>query len=215
MVAAFYSRHTVTRHNQHSLANLRQMHIDRDSLYSLRSNEGVQVLRSPLLMSPLLPAPFSCQSACEQLGRVLRAVLIVWAAWQGPFPWCHAHGTLSDSGTASQQSLRAHLCSHHTAVDPSCDVCFGWHVHYDFPSPGDTSERNGNRPVRTTNAELVNSGLNHFVDSSISVCFAAVASALTCDSLAAQFASASAPQHFFDGFAPDLAPPLRFGILRC
>lgn len=164
-------------------------------------------------MSPFFPAPLLPQPACKQLVRVLRAVLIVWAAWQGPLPWCHAHGTLSNSAAASQRFLQAHLCSHHAGVDPCCDVCFRWHVHYDFPAQGDVPEHDGNRPVRTTSAELVDSGLNQRVECS-SVCFAAVASELPGDLLAEQL-SAAAPQHFFDGFAPDLAPPLRFGILRC
>jgi hypothetical protein len=158
----------------------------------------------------------SFQPAREQLRRAIRALLIVWAAWQGPVPWCHAHGTLGNTEVDSHAFLRSHLSSHHAAIDPCGDLHFCWHVHYDFPTQGNESpNQDGNRPVRTTNAELTTSGLNNLVRIAAIDCLNAAADTTGCATLAAQLTPADGAQHFFDGFAPELAPPLRFGILRC
>ncbi len=160
--------------------------------------------------------PLSFQPACEQLGRAIRALLIVWAAWQGPVPWCHAHGTLANTEAGAHEFLRSHLSSHHAAINPCVDLHFCWHVHYDFPiQRNESSNQDGNRPVRATNAELTTSGLNNLVRIAAFDCPNDAADATGCDTLAAQLAPIGGAQHFFDGFAPKLAPPLRFGILRC
>jgi hypothetical protein len=167
-------------------------------------------------MNLVFKLPLSLQPAVEQLGRALRALLIVWAAWQGPVPWCHAHGTLGNSAAGSHEFLRSHLSSHHAAIDPCSDLHFCWHVHYDFPTQGnESSSQDTNRPVRTTNAELTTSGLNNLVRCATVDCLNAAPVVTGCAALAARLTRAIDAQHFFDGFAPALALPLRFGILRC
>ena len=167
-------------------------------------------------MNVVCKLPLSSQPAIEQLGRGLRALLIVWAVWQGPVPWCHAHGTLGNTAASSHEFLRLHLSSHHAAIDPCSNLYFCWHVHFDFPTQeNDSSDKDHNRPVRTINAELTTSGLNNLVRTAVMDCLNAASVGTDCAALAVRLTPAGGAQHFFDGFAPELAPPLRFGILRC
>lgn len=146
---------------------------------------------------------------------MMRALLIIWAAWQGPVPWCHSHGTLANSSAGAQEFLRAHLSSHHATIDPCCDLHFCWHVHFDFPTPGsDSSNHDGNRPIRITHSDLTASSFNQLVrDAAINPL--EISPAVTYGDLPITPPSLAGGQHFFDGFAPQLAPPLRFGVLRC
>jgi hypothetical protein len=161
-------------------------------------------------------SPLSFSPAGEQVGRVMRALLIVWAAWQGPVPWWHSHGTLANSAANSQEFLREHLSSHHSAIDPCDDLRFCWHVHFDFPAHGrDSSNQDGNRPVGTMNAELAPSGLHQLArTAAFDVPYTAV-DVIDGGVLSVQLSPGSGGQHFFDGFAPELALPLRFGVMRC
>lgn len=158
----------------------------------------------------------SFSPAGEQVGRVMRALLIIWAAWQGPVPWWHSHGTLANSAANSQEFLREHLSLHHSAIDPCDDLHFCWHVHFDFPAQSkDSSNPEGNRPVGATNAELAPCGHHQLARTAASDGLSTAIDVTDGGVLAAQLSPNSGGQHFFDGFAPELALPLRFGVLRC
>ncbi|WP_254513658.1 hypothetical protein [Anatilimnocola floriformis] len=154
-------------------------------------------------------------SACGHLVRVVRVLLILWAAWHGPLPWCHSHGTLGNTTAGDQGFLRAHLLSHHGSVDPCCSVCFGWHFHIDFP-PGE----NDSEGARSTlSLRHLTSGLQ---EANLTALVKSAADATDCNACMSVVAPTFAQptvcdpvEHFFDGFAPSLAMPLRFGVIRC
>lgn len=145
---------------------------------------------------------------------VTRCLLLV-AAWQGPIPWCHCHGTLANAAHSDTTWLAEHLSSYHSAMLAYLDVDFGWHFHVAFPAEPGSSD--GSKP--STHREL----LPQSHDSTLTDCARQLAeistvNAVVAPSIASIRFEATAPTlsaHFFDGFAPSLPLPLRFCIARC
>jgi hypothetical protein len=142
------------------------------------------------------------------------------AAWQGPMPWLHRHGTLADSDLSRAPLwLARHLQTYHASVSPFAGVFFGWHLHALFPG---TSTDDPDQPQRTEQFRLpATSGAEAWADQ-----LASSGSGLSM-SLAAQIefqqrgpAGPGGPEsspagHFFERFAPSLPLPLRFCVARC
>jgi hypothetical protein len=146
-------------------------------------------------------------------GVALRCLLI-FAVWQGPIPWWHSHGALATGPNVSASWLPGHLARYHPACGLTSPVV-GWHMHLFYPAPP-TGENGGNEPLQEQN--LLPSALT---DSLLTVAsMASTATALdpsfwqVAQSPLSRDRSAT-PLHFFDGFAPTLALPLRFGVARC
>lgn len=142
--------------------------------------------------------------------------LLLLAAWQGPIPWCHSHGTLSSSPSLSPW-LVEHLQSHHPCVDPAAQLTFGWHFHTRMPGDPREDPDEPSAPDQER-LPLTNSG------DSLATCLvrASIASPLPLASLehrlpaslvAVRYDGASSA-HFFDSFAPDLALPMRLCVSR-
>lgn len=153
--------------------------------------------------------------ASQHVGVLVRALLILWSAWNGPLPWCHSHGTLANASIVDQNILREHLRSHHAFVEPTTsDVDFGWHFHMELPSEGHGA------PERLHLRQMIATAGGSGLDGTIRVAGVSEGTATYIGSLAAQRPNAqsegnSPVTHFFDGFAANLSLPLRFGVLRC
>lgn len=86
-------------------------------------------------------------------GRALRRAprwichfAVLLAVWQGPVPWCHAHGNIADARAASEakststadlpvNELAVHLCLFHPAMGVH-EEDLGWHFHFRMPGGG-------------------------------------------------------------------------------
>jgi hypothetical protein len=156
------------------------------------------------------------------VGHWLRAVLVLWVAWQGPLPWCHVHGSLASAAsgqrtTPSQIWLAEHLRSHHGAIDPSVCQSFPLHFHFDFPaSSGDPDQSTNHQTPRLPpgDSQLAHqTAFNRLAPTPLAV---TPGCDLACLALvAAKQDGAPETLHFFDRFAPSLALPLRFCVIRC
>lgn len=149
---------------------------------------------------------------------VLRCLLLL-AAWQGPVPWVHCHGTLAASSDGVSSWLAKHLQAYHPTTAPFSDACFGWHVHYGFPgAPSDDSDEPSPNdrdclPVSVSAQGLSASWLRATVETPA---LAALPLDLHQDGVGLLVGSPTRhlTSHFFDAFAPSLPLPLRFCVLR-
>jgi hypothetical protein len=156
------------------------------------------------------------------VGHWLRAVLVLWVAWQGPLPWCHVHGSQASAAsdqriTPGQQWLAEHLRSHHGAVDPLLCQSFPLHFHFDFPASSGDSERGTDSQaprLPPSDSQLTHqTGFNRLAPAPLAV---TPGCDLACLALvAAKQDGAQETLHFFDSFASSLAVPLRFCVIRC
>lgn len=155
------------------------------------------------------------QAASIRWSAVALRACLVLAAWQGPIPWCHWHGSLA--AAADDPWLIEHLQVHH-AAPPACDhECLGWHFHCDFrgavggdsqPSSGDARHQ---LPATAAAERCVGPS-----PGSESVPLAVDAAESEAAGVAYGLPLAGLRQlHFFDAFAPALALPLRLGRLIC
>lgn len=146
---------------------------------------------------------------------VARCLLLV-AAWQGPIPWCHCHGTLANTAESASTSLAEHLNSYHSTALAFLNVDFGWHFHATFPAePGDDD---GSAPTRHRELLPQPNDSAMLVDCARQLAEIAPIDAVPVSQLASTRLEADAPTlsaHFFDGFAPSLPLPLRFCVARC
>lgn len=142
--------------------------------------------------------------------------LLMLAAWQGPIPWCHCHGTLANTAQSASTWLSEHLNSYHSAALAFLDVDFGWHFHVAFPvEPGDGD---GSSPARQRELLPQSNDSATLLDCARQLAGIASIDAVSASQLASTGLEANAPTlsaHFFDGFAPSLPLPLRFCIARC
>lgn len=144
----------------------------------------------------------------------LRWLLLVLVALQGPIPWCHCHGTLTNSPD-SFSWLGDHLRSHHVSVSPLANDSFGWHFHVDVPNSGDHPDRPA-EPDRdrlpTTNST---DGFSVLLADNARTTYQAVSvDDLSHECAIAMLVGSQNTAHFFDSFAPALPLPLRFCVLR-
>jgi hypothetical protein len=141
-------------------------------------------------------------------------ICVVLAAWQGPIPWFHSHGTLAQA--SDDLWLIKHLQSCHKAGGTCSQECLGWHFHCGFP--GTPTDDAGPSPdgVRHIAPVIVTASCSV---SPLSASQLPAATMLCTVDDAADSAFALLPgtsrYHFFDAFAPALALPLRFCCLNC
>ncbi len=148
---------------------------------------------------------------------VLRCFLL-FAAWQGPMPWFHCHGTLADSPGEMSAWLVEHLRSHHPSATPFSPTSFGWHVHVDLPG---SSSEGSDQPSPREQERLPVSNAVDCLSASLAPTTAGMSTPLASRldllqggaSLAAG-AQTRLPAHFLDAFAPSLPLPLRLCVLR-
>lgn len=142
--------------------------------------------------------------------------LLILAAWQGPIPWCHCHGTLANTSDSESTWLSDHLRSYHSAALAFLNVDFGWHMHVAFPeAPGE--DDGSTAPKRRELLPQVDATTSLMESARLLIELPAIDSAVVAQ-LAAPCSGADAPDvsaHFFDSFAPSLPLPLRFCIARC
>jgi len=149
----------------------------------------------------------------------LRIVMLL-AAWQGPMPWWHRHGTLVDADLAKAPLwLSQHLQTHHASVSPYAGIFFGWHMHAIFPGSSSDDPEQPTKPeqFRLSTAAEADCLLAQLMDSAegLSVSLAQQIE-LQRPGLAGSSPSTSrATAHFFERFAPSLPLPLRFCVARC
>jgi hypothetical protein len=142
--------------------------------------------------------------------------LLLLAAWQGPIPWCHSHGTLASSADMSPW-LVEHLHSHHPCVDPAAHLTFGWHFHTRMPGdphedPDEPTAPDQERLPLSTTGDSLATGVARCSIACSAPLFA-LDNRLPTGMLAARFEEATSA-HFFDSFAPDLALPMRLCVSR-
>lgn len=143
---------------------------------------------------------------------MLRCLLLL-AVWQGPIPWCHCHGTVDH--LALSPGLPEHLRSHHAGHDP-----YGngrWHLHFILPdtggqTPGEHSEDRYQQLPMISALDVSSAELESPWDGSPA---AEVLLELSAVPSAAIRDAGLSTAHFYDGFAPDLALPMRFCVARC
>jgi hypothetical protein len=137
---------------------------------------------------------------------ILRCSLIL-AAWQGPIPWCHCHGTLAGEPATNQQWLAGHLHSQHVSTSPFANVDFGWHLHAQLP---DAPDEHGKVPANPAKHRLPTLGSGSEFDGS---CGGSILHGA--DQFAAFGAATNtAPTHSFDSFAPSVALLVRLRVMR-
>jgi hypothetical protein len=142
--------------------------------------------------------------------------LLLLAAWQGPIPWCHSHGTLSSSPGVSPWLIE-HLQTHHPCVDPAAHLTFGWHFHTRMPGdphedPDEPRAPDQERLPLTGNGDMLAAGLARGSIAGFAPLFS-LDTRLPAGLLAARFDDATSA-HFFDSFAPHLALPMRLCVSR-
>jgi hypothetical protein len=149
-------------------------------------------------------------------GWLLRCCLLL-AAWQGPIPWWHCHGTLAASPTVESLSLARHLSLFHGTANSAAAGSVGWHWHFLPGPPGDGSpESSDQEPVRLplrSSPDCISELMASFIAASMWMAAPAVP---TGNGRVAIIAMPSqAVSHFFASFAPTLPMPLRLCIARC
>lgn len=159
-------------------------------------------------------------SASRWLSLALRCGLIL-CAWQGPIPWCHAHAA-QDRQPALEGWFARHYQTRHLGLSEALCANLGWHVHLDSPWD-DAGEHHGEErqsaPPPRLPSELGSSlrgvctagewfaparGTSDFLVWSVCVNEDASTSRRT----------PLTPHHFWEGFAPSLALPVRLGVIR-
>jgi hypothetical protein len=147
----------------------------------------------------------------------LQCLLLV-TAWNGPIPYCHSHGTLANTSSSLRGWLGEHLQTYHSDVSLFANQLFNWHFHVQLPSqPGSDPEDDSQRlpqsapPVMASDANLFATGRVGSVAPEFSL--ADLQLSFGCSS-ASRPTSAQADD-FYGAFAPTLAVPLRFGVMRC
>lgn len=144
-------------------------------------------------------------------GSVALRLLLLFSAWQGPIAWFHCHGGIGGVN-ASQTWLAQHLQTHHPGVPLCCAVNFGWHFHFELPTPtsGD-GEQDTPRPCFDISQLRPLSLLEDGAGCGSFFSFATIAPNSLRLSLR-RLAVADLAQHFFDAFADSLPLPLRFCV---
>lgn len=150
---------------------------------------------------------------------VLRCVLL-FGIWQGPKPWCHSHGTLTNSPDVCWcTSFDEHLRSHHPAVDPLSNLFLGWHVHVAPPGTpnGDSDQGPKSNPQPLPQASSFDSQTGGIARAEL---LDGVSTALLIEQQQGAAGTASKAQlpraaHFLDTFAPSLPLPLRLCVMHC
>ncbi len=163
-----------------------------------------------------LAQPFDVRN---RRGIFLRLVLVV-CAWQGPLPVVHAHAaavdSVDDSAAESSTCLVEHLRTWHCGDEACSGECREWHLHFEYPHPSHDGTPTS-QPAKDRLATIAAAD------------FDAASSACGTPSQPASFSidhdgrersqlpslGRNAAAHFFDGFAPTLPLPLRFGVMRC
>jgi hypothetical protein len=144
--------------------------------------------------------------------------LLLITAWNGPVLYCHSHGTLANTSSHLTGWLGKHLQTYHPEVSLFANQLFQWHVHVELPSqPGRAPEDDSQRLPQAT--PLIVAG-------ETGVMFAGritepvpawmlVEIELPRGASIAGRSSFAQIDHFFGAFAPTLAVPLRFCVIRC
>lgn len=156
-----------------------------------------------------------CRSFRSLPWVAFRCLLLI-AAWQGPLPWCHSHGVVTNE---SDPWLRAHVSVYHPGESLDGASPLGMHFHVEFPHGGG-DERAPSPVVLTCQASspradheaesLCLSGSELSGDDKFVWAFGELKTMSI-----ARLANGRLPQGFFESFASDLALPLRLGIIRC
>jgi hypothetical protein len=144
----------------------------------------------------------------------LRLVLVI-CAWQGPLPYWHAHSTAVDVAEGSP-SLCEHLRLWHGSADAGSAECSCGHWHFEYPHAPDEGEP-GSHPGKDRLATLAAAGAQIAAPdaATFDVSPLQVIETGRSDSGRLDAPGRNTATHFFDGFAPSLSSPLRFGVLRC
>lgn len=137
--------------------------------------------------------------------------VLLFSAWQSPIPWCHCHGTLAAEEATDRCWLAEHLHAYHPQAGLFANVFFDLHFHADFPTePGDDShESTPRKPARLPAPQI------EFAAVSVPAPAICDVSFLATDELSPSVVVApDGANTFFERYAPNLALPLRFGVLR-
>jgi len=153
-------------------------------------------------------------NAAETRGTLLRLVLTV-CVWQGPLPYWHAHLATADAAGESE-ALVEHLRIWHVTDDSCSDECLHGHWHFEYPHAPDDGEP-PSRPAKDRLATLAAAGIQFVAAEQVEIAPSPLDTLGPLDIVAGRLDAPgrNTATHFFDGFAPTLSPPLRFGILRC
>lgn len=141
-------------------------------------------------------------------------ICVVLAAWQGPIPWFHSHGTLAQA--TDDLWLIKHLQTCHHATGTCSNEGLGWHFHCGFPGPptddsGPVSEGVWHRAPVIVTAPFSLGELSMGQVSAAAIIDMVDANLGPCTGVWPK----TSPLHFFEAFAPSLALPLRFCCLNC
>lgn len=150
---------------------------------------------------------------------MLRLVLLL-AAWQGPIPWCHSHGSVAAGSEQSLNWLGEHLRCYHGAIAADCEAFFGWHIHADFPiKPIDGPDQSPGKCPAEFPVKIVGGSRLADTQGDDELTALRLLSALDSPCLGRSIASqpvlAALSTHFFDCYAATLPLPLRFCVQRC
>ena len=141
-------------------------------------------------------------------------VCVVLAAWQGPIPWFHSHGTLAQA--CDDLWLIEHLRFYHSAAQTCPSECSGWHFHYGFPgSPADDSGPAPDGALHQATVMEAAARCSGLLSAWHAPPLAAIGTADDVVGSACGISPEAIRFHFFDAFAPTLALPLRFCCLIC
>jgi hypothetical protein len=143
-------------------------------------------------------------------------------AWQGPWPYWHAHAARIDSkiaettaGAENEAALAKHLREFHGGAAHCTEECLQGHWHFVYPHDAGNGE-SGSGPAKNRLATSAAAG----------IAVVSAEQAVACDLVSPLVESPSVPcgfvaapgrntaTHFYDGFAPTLSTPLRFGVAR-
>ncbi len=149
---------------------------------------------------------------------VLRCILL-FGIWQGPRPWCHSHGTLSNSPDILCTSFEDHLRSHHPTVDPLSNLFLGWHVHVDLPgtSAGDGDQHpNSSAQLQPRLASVdCHTGSLLRAAQMPGIPTASLIEQQHGDAAISVSLQLRCSVHFLDAFAPSLPLPMRLCVIHC
>lgn len=160
------------------------------------------------------PATRRLRAASVRWCAVGLRVCVLLAAWQGPIPWFHSHGTVVQA--CDDLWLIEHLRIYHPGAQTCPNECSGWHFHYGFPgNPADDSKPSPDGAQHQATVLEIAARCS-VLQSAWHAPLAAAISTVGDVAASACGVSPGIPQfHFFDAFAPSLALPLRFCCLIC